>query len=188
MRCAVFGLWTAVGLLATVAVAADKEHEGDHPPVPHQAVAVLRPTKGNKVQGNIVLTERDGKVHITGRVRNLTPGRHGFHIHEFGDLRSPDGTSAGGHYDFEGHKHGGPDDKEHHAGDLGNIEANEEGIAKINIVADWLKVHFVIGRSIVVHAGADDLKSQPSGDSGARVAVGVIGFAEVKEQKTVKAE
>jgi Cu-Zn family superoxide dismutase len=71
-----------------------------------------------------------------------------------------------------------PDDAEHHAGDLGNIRANQDGVAKVDIQAPWLKLHYVIGRSIVVHQGEDDLESQPSGDAGARVAAGVVGIAE----------
>ena len=177
----------AAGLIALAPIpgfanqAPDREREVK-PPIPTQAVAVLQPTKDSKVRGVILLTERNGKVRLTGQVRNLTPGKHGFHIHEYGDLRSRDGSSAGEHYSPEGHKHGAAGDKEHHAGDLGNIEANEEGVAKVDIAADWLKLHFIVGRSLVVHAKADDLESQPSGNAGDRVAVGVIGFAKIKER------
>lgn len=153
--------------------------------VPKGAVAVLFPTQGNKVKGEIILTQKGDVVHITGKVTNLSPGEHGFHIHEFGDLRSVDGTSAGGHYDPDGHKHGGPDDQERHAGDFGNITANAEGVAMVDKQSKNLKLHFAVGRAIVVHAGADDFKSQPSGAAGDRVAVGVIGFAnEEKSQKS----
>jgi len=145
--------------------------------LPTKAIAVLLPTEGSKVSGILTLTaEKDG-VHISGKVGGLTPGKHGFHIHEFGDVSSPDGASAGGHYNPEGTMHGGPESEERHAGDFGNIEANEEGVATIDIDGKGLKLHFVIGRSFVVHAKADDLKSQPSGDAGGRVAVGVIGIA-----------
>lgn len=147
---------------------------------PVKAVAVLRSTKGNDVRGRIMLTEDDGSVRITGRIRGLTPGKHGFHIHEFGDVRAADGTSAGGHYSPHGNKHGGPQDKEHHAGDLGNIVANEDGVAVVDKTSADFKLHFVVGRAIVVHGGADDFESQPSGDAGARVAVGVIGIANPK--------
>lgn len=157
-------------------------------PIPKAAVAVLTPTKGNKARGAIRLTQTDDGVRLQGMVRNLEPGEHGFHIHEFGDLRGPDGKSAGGHYNPEGHKHGGPDDAEHHAGDLGNITANDEGVAKVDKMAEGLKLHFIVGRSIVVHGGKDDLESQPSGDAGPRVALGVIGYAGATPQvkKTAK--
>lgn len=177
--CAV--LLSAIGLAAGVAENnQSKRQEGAtkaHVPIPKQAVVVLRPTKGNSVTGTILLRQEKGNVRLKGMVRGLKPGKHGFHIHEFGDLRADDGKSAGGHFNPKGHKHGGPQDEESHAGDLGNIEANSQGIAKVDKVAKGLPLHFAIGRSIVVHAGADDLESQPSGDAGARVAVGVIGFA-----------
>lgn len=145
--------------------------------IPDDGIAVLRATKGNHVEGVIRLTQTTKGLRLSGEVRGLTPGKHGFHIHEYGDLRSADGKSAGAHYAPQGHKHGGPDSPEHHAGDLGNIAANDAGVAKVDILADDLKLHFVIGRSIVVHGGQDDLQSQPSGDAGPRVAYGVIGFA-----------
>jgi Cu-Zn family superoxide dismutase len=151
------------------------------PPPPTKAVSVLVPTEGHDVQGTIVLEQRRGHVHLTGEVTGLTPGLHGFHIHEFGDVTSPDGESAGAHYDPHGHKHGGPDDKERHAGDLGNIEADQDGRAMVDVKADGLRLHFVIGRSLVVHADPDDFESQPSGEAGARVAVGVIGIANDKK-------
>lgn len=157
--------------------AADHEHSHAEMSIPKAAVAVLSPTKGNKVRGTVRLSQTEDGVRFQGMVRNLEPGEHGFHIHEFGDLRGTDGKAAGGHFNPEGHKHGGPDAKEHHAGDLGNITANEEGVAKVDTVAKGLKLHFVLGRSIVVHGGKDDLQSQPSGDAGPRVALGVIGYA-----------
>ncbi len=163
---------------------ADLKHELA---LPKHGVAVLRPTEGNKVRGVIRLDERDGGLHIQGRVNGLTPGKHGFHIHEFGDLRDPKGESAGGHFEGEGHKHGAPGADEHHAGDLGNIEANEDGVAMVDIRAPWLKLHFVLGRSMVVHADADDLTSQPSGAAGPRVSVGVIGIAQAPQPKAKKA-
>lgn len=159
--------------------AAAHADEADHE-LPKHAVAVLIPTQGNQVRGVIMLTQQGDEVHITGKVTNLTPGEHGFHIHEFGDLRSADGTSAGGHYGPEGHQHGGPEDEQHHAGDLGNIRADQSGQATIDIRSKDLKVHFTLGRAVVVHADPDDFKSQPSGNAGARVAVGVIGVADSK--------
>ncbi|APZ92254.1 superoxide dismutase family protein [Fuerstiella marisgermanici] len=149
--------------------------------MPTEGVAVLVPTKGNEVFGTLTLQQQDDHVLVRGKVHGLKPGKHGFHIHQFGDLRDPEGKSAGGHYNPHGTKHGAPDDHERHPGDLGNIEANSEGVAEVNKKAKGLKLHFVLGRSFVVHAGMDDLKSQPSGDAGPRVAVGVIGFAEVKK-------
>ncbi|MEX0725307.1 MAG: superoxide dismutase family protein [Planctomycetaceae bacterium] len=149
--------------------------------IPKAAVVVLQPTEGYEVQGTLTLSHEKNGVRIRGRVTGLTPGEHGFHIHEFGDLRAPDGTSAGGHFDTRGHKHGGPEDAERHAGDLGNITADDDGVADVDMFAKNLKIHFIIGRSIVVHAEKDDFESQPAGDAGARAALGVIGYSQSKK-------
>lgn len=162
----------------------EKEHAHEHAAemvkMPTAAVAVLASTSGSDVKGVIMLKQEDGYVHLTGKVINLEPGEHGFHIHEFGDLTKADGTAAGGHFNPDGHEHGAPG-AESHAGDLGNITADDSGVAKIDTKAEGLKLHIVLGRSIVVHAKADDLKSQPSGDAGPRVGVGVIGIAKPAE-------
>lgn len=170
----------------SVETAVADHHEGAHAHLPTDGVAVLKATKGNKVRGRLTLKQTKDGVRITGRVNNLTPGEHGFHIHEFGDLSSPDGKSAGGHFNPDGHDHAGPDAEKRHAGDLGNITADDEGVANVDILQKGLKLHFVIGRSFVVHAGKDDLQSQPSGDAGPRVAVGVIGIAQPKMKKEKK--
>jgi Cu-Zn family superoxide dismutase len=154
-----------------------QEHAHNEPPLPTNSVAVLSPTKGQDVHGVIALNQAANGVEIIGEITGLTPGKHGFHIHEFGDLRSDDGSSAGGHFNPDMHPHGSPQDPRHHAGDLGNITADQNGKAMVKMTMPGLRVHFIIGRSIVVHGKADDLKSQPAGDAGPRVAVGVIGIA-----------
>jgi Cu-Zn family superoxide dismutase len=168
-------LSVAIGLAGLNAVAEPgKPFEKESP---MDAVAVLTPTQDNEVRGIFVLKQDVGMVHIKGNVQGLSPGKHGFHIHQFGDLRAADGGSAGGHHNPCGHQHGGPDDREHHAGDLGNIVANEMGVAVVDKKTKDFDLQSVIGRAIVVHGGADDLTSQPSGDAGPRVAVGIIGLA-----------
>jgi Cu-Zn family superoxide dismutase len=169
-------LLAALAGSATLAVA--DHHEGGI----KEAVAVVAPTKAGdgKAHGVVVLKQEKGYVQVTGEIFGLSPGKHGFHIHMFGDLRSGDGMSTGGHYNPGGHKHGGPHDKEHHVGDLGNIDAGEDGIAKIEAKAEGADLHMLLGRAIVVHGGTDDLKSDPAGNAGPRIAVGVIGLAEVK--------
>lgn len=166
---------TALTLGSGLALAADEHHEHAHKlEMPKLGIAVMVPTEGNKTRGTLRLTQIGKDLKITGKIRNLTPGEHGFHIHEFGDRRSKDGTSAGGHFNPHGHEHGAPGEKSH-VGDLGNITADQEGVATIDVVAKDTPLHFVLGRAFVVHAGKDDLKSQPSGDAGARVATGIIG-------------
>ena len=127
----------------------------------------------------------DAPTVITGEVRGLEPGYHGFHVHVWGDL-SNGCVSAGGHFNPFGKTHGAPDDAERHVGDLGNVEADASGVAKLHIEDKLVKLigaTSVIGRSIVVHADRDDLGkgghelSLTTGNAGGRVACGVIGIA-----------
>ena len=176
---------TATLLLASPQPAlAQNERAKAHPTgTSTHAVAVLQPTKGSQVKGTITFTKTQEGVRVQGEVTGLTPGKHGFHVHEYGDLTSPDGKSAGDHFNPAGHPHAAPGAGPHHAGDLGNIVAGENGTAKVDMLAKELAFEgaaSILGRGLVVHAKADDLKSQPSGDAGDRVAVGVIGVAKSK--------
>ncbi len=167
------------------AVAASTVLAEDPKPTPpaEKAVAILAPTKGSEVKGTITFTKVAEGIRVEGEVTGLTPGKHGFHIHEFGDPSSPDGTSAGGHFNPGGQPHSGPHSEHRHAGDFGNIEAGSDGTAKIDMLDKLISFEgkdTILGRGVVVHAKADDLKSQPSGDAGDRVAVGVIGVTKAK--------
>ncbi len=145
-----------------------------------RAVAVLHPTEGNKARGVVVFVQKNGYVEITGVVTGLTPGFHGFHIHEFGDCSDPKALSTGGHYNPTNKPHGAPDSTERHVGDLGNIHADSSGKAIIRIQDKVISLngpYSIIGRGVIVHSGADDLKTQPTGNAGSRVACGVIGIA-----------
>jgi superoxide dismutase, Cu-Zn family len=148
---------------------------------PLRAIAVLHPTAGNKAAGTVTFTEVANGVRVHAEITGLTPGKHGFHVHEFGDCSAPDANSAGAHFNPTNEPHAGPDAKERHVGDMGNVDAEASGKAKLEYVDHDMSLgndqKSVIGRSVVVHAKADDLKSQPTGDSGARVACGVIGWA-----------
>jgi len=143
-----------------------------------KAIAVLTPTSGSHVSGTVTFTKVSNGIRVLADVQGLAPGKHGFHIHEYGDLSSPDGKSAGGHFNPGKMDHGGPMSTKRHVGDLGNLEANGRGHANYDITDTSLSFHghhSILGRGIVVHEKADDLKSQPSGDAGGRVGVGVIG-------------
>jgi superoxide dismutase, Cu-Zn family len=167
-------------------------HAADHDHGPSgskitQAVAVLHPTEGNKCRGTVVFTQIGNAVKVVAKVEGLNPGqKHGFHVHEFGDCSAPDGTSAGGHYNPEGHAHALPDKQERHAGDFGNLQADNQGRAYFEFTVKNLsidgKVNPVIGRAVIVHADPDD-GSQPTGNAGARIACGVIGVAKAPEKK-----
>jgi superoxide dismutase, Cu-Zn family len=144
------------------------------------AVAVLHPTYGNNVSGEVRFSEVEGGVRVTAELRGLKPGKHGFHIHALGDCSAPDGTSSGGHYNPMGKAHGGPDSAERHVGDLGNITADKSGRASYDRVDRYLSLkgpYSIVGHAVIVHAGEDDFVSQPTGNAGARVACGVIGIA-----------
>ena len=144
------------------------------------AVAVLIPTQGNDVHGTVRFTKVAGGVHVVAEVTGLTPGQHGFHVHEFGDASAADGAGAGGHFNPTHEVHGAPMADHRHAGDLGNLEADAGGHAVLDFVDAALALDgasSIIGRGLVVHASPDDLKSQPVGNAGKRVAVGVIGIA-----------
>jgi len=144
------------------------------------AVAVIQATAGNDTSGYVLFEKTAEGVTVSGKIMNLSPGKHGFHVHQYGDLRKKDGTSAAGHFDPMDKPHGGPDDKLRHVGDLGNIEADENGVAEFSFVDEKLAFHgpaSIIGRGLIVHAGEDDLTTQPTGAAGPRVGMAVIGYA-----------
>lgn len=144
-----------------------------------KAICVLHPTEGNTASGTVTFTKTADGIRINAEMTGLSEGKHGFHIHQLGDCSAPDGTSAGGHFDPENMPHGRPNDAERHVGDLGNIEAGADGNATLSMTDNLIAFqgeHSIIGRAIIVHAGEDDLTSQPTGAAGARVACGVIGI------------
>ena len=145
-----------------------------------KAQCVLMPTEGNKARGIITFTETDEGVYIAGIVTGLDPeAKHGFHIHQYGDISAANGTATGGHYNPEGNDHAGPDDSVRHIGDLGNIATSDKGIGTYSRLLKGAEVggkHGIIGRGMIVHAGTDDLKSQPTGAAGGRIAQGVIAI------------
>lgn len=121
---------------------------------------------------------------VTANVKNATPGEHGLHIHEFGDCGGDDFAAAGKHLNPKGMKHAGPTDEDRHFGDLGNLKVDENGAGTFSqtlTIRDEGTAgveETIIGKSIVLHEGRDDLVTQPSGDSGKPIACGVIMKAE----------
>jgi Cu-Zn family superoxide dismutase len=143
------------------------------------AVALLQPRSGSNVSGNVRFTQIGDVVRVTGEITGHTKGPKGFHIHEKGDCSDDKGMSTGGHFNPGSHKHGGPYDPVKHAGDLGNLNFNDQGVAKINFTIGDIKVskdgpNGIIGRAVIVHATVDDFKTDPTGNAGGRVACGVI--------------
>jgi Cu-Zn family superoxide dismutase len=145
------------------------------------AVATLTATAGNTVAGKIDFTLVDGVLRANGEVSGLTPGsEHGFHIHETGDCSAPDGSSAGGHFNPTTSEHGSVNGAVHHGGDMPNLVADAQGVAKVdgpvssNVNAGSGDAADIIGRGLIVHAGPDDYATQPTGNAGARLACAVI--------------
>jgi len=146
-------------------------------PMTAKAVATLSPTQGYDVKGTVTFTKVDNGVQVVADITGLKPGEHGFHIHEKGDCSAPDASSAGGHFNPTGMPHGGADSAKHHLGDMGNITADASGKAHLDRVFSFLALsgtNSIVGHSVIVHEGTDDLTSQPSGNAGARAACGVI--------------
>lgn len=146
-----------------------------------EAVAVLHAFGDSGVSGTVHFTQDGESVQITGKITGLKPGKHGFHVHEFGDLSDMQtGKSAGSHFAPRGMPHGRESDQQRHVGDLGNITANEQGVATIDKRDDVILLNgpfSILGRALIVHEGEDQF-TQPTGDAGGRVAGGVVGVAQ----------
>jgi Cu-Zn family superoxide dismutase len=144
-------------------------------------IAMIHPVGESGVNGSVSFEKVADGVKVTANVRGLEPnGKHGFHVHEFGDLGSTDASSAGSHFNPGGHEHGLPDKEMRHAGDFGNLEADGDGNASMELTVKNLKLGSgpkgILGRAVIVHADEDD-GSQPTGASGDRIAAGVIGIS-----------
>jgi superoxide dismutase, Cu-Zn family len=143
------------------------------------ATAQLKPTQGNTASGKVEFRQSGDLVHVKVDIVGLAPGsEHGFHVHERGDCSAPDAMSAGGHFNPAGVGHGTYEHAPHHAGDLPNLKADDKGEVHTSFDVTYLSVGSggsdVAGRSVVLHRDPDDYKSQPAGNSGPRLACGVI--------------
>jgi Cu-Zn family superoxide dismutase len=159
------------------AVAPDAKPPGQ---LPHSASAEIAPTRGSTANGALAVSADANGVRISGAVQGLPPDSElGFHIHERGDCSAPDASSAGEHFNPTDQQHGHPDSKARHGGDMVNLKSNAQGIAQVDLVVEGVSLHEgrptdVLGKALVVHAKPDDYKSQPAGNSGDRIACGVI--------------
>jgi Cu-Zn family superoxide dismutase len=149
------------------------------PAAPKHATATMEGTaKFKTVKGTVEFKQIDDGVEVTANIEGLKKGDHGFHIHEKGDCSAPDAASAGGHFNPSNHKHGGPESAEHHEGDLGNLTAGADGKATKTFTMKGITLDegatSIVGKGFIIHEKADDLKTQPTGNAGGRVACGVI--------------
>ena len=141
--------------------------------------ATLAPSAGNNVAGTVVFVQEGRKVFVVAELTGLKPGPHGFHVHEKGDCSAPDFSSAGGHFNPSSQPHGDPTAGAHHVGDMPVLVADASGKATARAELRSMTIggdgaSDIVGKSVVVHADPDDLRTQPAGNSGARVACGVI--------------
>lgn len=143
------------------------------------AMASLAPTTGQTARGTVHFQElaNNGGVEVTVDLTGVAPGTHGFHVHENGNC-GDDAKAAGGHFNPMNMPHAAPDAASHHAGDFGNVTADEKGEVHTTFVTHSITVApgamSVVGHAVVLHAAADDLTTQPSGNSGARIACGIV--------------
>ena len=142
------------------------------------ATTSLKPTTGNSTSGTVTFTQKGDKVVVVARVSGLKPGSHGFHIHEKGDCSAGDAMSAGDHFNPTAKPHGDPLHADHHAGDMPMLVADASGNASLTAELGPMTLgagaNDIIGKAVIVHADPDDFKTQPAGNSGGRVACGVI--------------
>ncbi|HLA56543.1 MAG TPA: superoxide dismutase family protein [Flavobacterium sp.] len=140
----------------------------------------LEPKSGSHVSGDATFTEKNGKVTFTAKMSGLKPGIHAIHIHEKSDCSAADASSAGGHWNPTFKKHGKWTDAEHHKGDIGNFTTDEFGNGSITLTTDeWCigcgdATKDILGKGLIVHDGADDYVTQPTGNAGGRVACSAI--------------
>jgi len=149
------------------------------------ATAVMAAKSGSSVSGTVTFEEiYEGTVRVTVDLHGVPPGVHGFHIHENGDCSADDGTSAGGHFNPIGTPHAGPGDPVRHAGDLGNVTAAPDGTVQTTETFSSFTLSpgatSAAGRGLILHAGRDDLTTQPTGGAGGRIACGVITLNNAK--------
>ena len=141
--------------------------------------AKLEPRTGSQVQGVVNFAQAGDMVHVTGEVTGHSKGAKGFHIHEKGDCSDPKAMSAGAHFNPQSSKHGAPSEPARHAGDLGNLVFDDNGVARIDVLVGGISLskdqpNGIIGRAVIVHLDQDDLKTDPTGNAGGRAACGVI--------------
>ncbi|XP_023301605.2 extracellular superoxide dismutase [Cu-Zn] isoform X2 [Lucilia cuprina] len=171
-------LTTILAVCAVSALAAEKNTR-------IEAIAYVSSPNSNQVNGNVTFIQNacGENVHVRVFITGLTPGKHGFHVHEKGDLTNGC-LSMGGHFNPDKMDHGGPGDEVRHVGDLGNIEANENGVVDTTFTDHLISLtgpRTIIGRGLVIHDNVDDLgktthpDSKKTGNAGGRAACGVIG-------------
>lgn len=149
-------------------------------PADQHLSATLQAAPKSKIKGTVELVPDESGVRVVATIEGLKKNsQHGFHIHEKGDCSAKDFSSAGAHFNPTNQPHGDHRSEQRHVGDFGNLQSDKQGKVNVSLLVPGLKGHTaeVAGKAIIIHAKADDLKTQPSGDSGARLACGVLAPA-----------
>ena len=132
----------------------------------------------SKIGGTVTFTQDGYNVKVVADVTGLSPGKHGIHVHEYGKCDAPAFESAGAHVNPDGAAHGCPGSPEFHPGDLGNIEVGADGTGHLEMTTSALTVtpgsNSVVGKAVLLHERVDDCASRPAGNSGGRIACGVV--------------
>ena len=162
---------------ATEAPAAAPIATNPAPPGAGQTADVTLQSQDSKVSGTVHFTSEAAGVHVVADVKGVKPGQHGFHLHEKGDCSTPDYKSAGGHFNPASAVHACDPTNPRHAGDFGNLTVDKDGNGPLDMTTTALSFdgpNSFVGKAVILHAGEDDCKTQPTGNSGDRLACGVV--------------
>lgn len=143
------------------------------------AEAKIQPKSGSNATGEAIFEQKGQEVTLKLNLEKVSPGTHAVHIHEKGDCSSPDGKSAGDHWNPTGEPHGKWGVDGYHLGDIGNVQVRPDGKGSLTLTTDKWNIgkggpNDIVGHAIIVHGGVDDFKSQPAGNAGPRIGCGVI--------------
>lgn len=170
---------TAFIMLLALAACSSKEKKEEKLTEEVKAVmtanAQMHSAQMKSISGVVTFEEKEGSLIVTTDLKGLKPNtKLGFHIHQNGVCEGPDYKTAGDHFNPTQMKHGSPSAPQKHKGDMGNLQTDKNGNAKMTIMLAGTSLEEIMGKSVLIHASADDFKTQPSGNSGARIACGLV--------------
>lgn len=171
--------FTTVLFISAVLVSCSSHKKDKKPGPPKAAQASIKSVTMPQLSGSVTFEQRGDGLYMVTHVSGLKPNSNfGFHIHQYGKCEGPDYKSAGDHFNPYNHKHSGPDKADRHLGDLGNLTSDNKGHAmkELLVSPDVKDLDMIVGKAVIVHAKPDDFKTQPTGNSGGRIACGLVEF------------